>query len=525
MERNGTGTPHVTLNNAALNVRYEFKAATFAEFRSEIEVSLKHYEDCYAALLDLFVRPASSSNPHPFILARTKRWAEARVLADCIIVKICKMYLYAGNAEFAVQTYREHIRRLSGISAEKWSMDETSFEYWSWECKQHRIFADLLESAISAGFLLPAMPGPSLGPPLQSRASAQHVPAQVLQHPGAYYLKAGLAAENRQRSFRRALQEYERSYSAVMTDPTIEEPPKMSAALAHEKNASHSEQIIELYTKAYDHYKASKGVRMTLQLAYLIARTHHDTQKFHTALRFDQRIAKTYRREQWLNILSSILKRDELALCKQITSPFADEQARSSGRDSSSDGEPVTSQEVINEQLKEGLQVCMESLSLASNHQSELRDYAACVNALTQFHQVMHDLSMSGHANIPVVEISSKDVELPIYVNSVFWTGTNDIGSPSPFQLSFCSKAISDCAFDSVHFVSITIHFSDEREPLRVDHDSALQSETLSFKADQPRAAANIRNILHDGTITANLTSSLVQLISVSHNEGDVATG
>lgn len=72
--------------------------ACFAEFRGEDEVALKyvycqlrdftshltehrHYQDAYSALLLMF---ASITTLPP----RTKRWAEAKVLADCIDIKV-----------------------------------------------------------------------------------------------------------------------------------------------------------------------------------------------------------------------------------------------------------------------------------------------------------------------------------------------------------------------------------------------------------------------------------------------------
>lgn len=72
--------------------------ACFAEFRGEDEVALKyvpclrciqlrvslvvrHYQDAYSALLLMF---ASITMLPP----RTKRWAEAKVLADCIDIKV-----------------------------------------------------------------------------------------------------------------------------------------------------------------------------------------------------------------------------------------------------------------------------------------------------------------------------------------------------------------------------------------------------------------------------------------------------
>ena len=146
------------LSTQAANVRYEYKAAVFAEMRGEIEVALKHYEDCYASLYDLFLPSAktlssntgmsasftaniSSSNGNSTARAsqlqpRTKRWAEARVLADCISFKISKMYLYGSDPTHAMAQYKIHIKVYSNLAREHWNMGQDSFEHWSWEGKQ-----------------------------------------------------------------------------------------------------------------------------------------------------------------------------------------------------------------------------------------------------------------------------------------------------------------------------------------------------------------------------------------------------
>lgn len=498
-------------------MRYEFKAATFAEFRAEIEVALKHYEDCYNTLLDLFTNPVSANNPQPFIMARTKRWAEARVLADCIIVKICKMYLYAGNAEFAALTHREHIRRLSRVSADKWGIDETSFEYWSWESKQHRIFGDLLEAAMNSGFQIPQTPGPAPGPPLQTRASAQHVPAHVLQHPGAYYLRAGLAAGKRQKLFRETLQEYENSYSRAMTDPTVEEPPKMSAALAHEKSAPHTEQIIELYTKAYDHYKGSKGVRMTLSLAYLIAGVHHQTQTLDTALRFDERISRTYRREHWFGILDKILGRDDVTLRKQIKNAGANSQ--SVIEDTPVDVEEnkgEKSEKPLTDSIRDALKVCLERVCLAEEPLPGHRISSPPADAVRLLFALLQDLPASSSTSTPVIEINSTDSKLPFRFNSVFWNTKSELGSLVPYQISFQSSAITDEVFDNAAFRHIEVHFSDQRTPLFVENDDTIKDANVMIASSQSHASGDVRAILSNGSITSTLTSSHAQTISVS---------
>ena len=137
--------PPPPISPQALNVRYEYKAAVFAEFRGEVEVALKHYEDCYHALADLFGQSANASGTAQ-LQARTKRWAEAKVLIDCIIVKICKLYLYSGNSPYALTTYRHHVKRFATISEEKWKIGPDSFEYWSWASKQCAYHLDMTAS-------------------------------------------------------------------------------------------------------------------------------------------------------------------------------------------------------------------------------------------------------------------------------------------------------------------------------------------------------------------------------------------
>lgn len=41
----------------------------------------RHYEDCYENLVEMFAHQA-------LLAPRTKRWAEAKVLADCLTVKV-----------------------------------------------------------------------------------------------------------------------------------------------------------------------------------------------------------------------------------------------------------------------------------------------------------------------------------------------------------------------------------------------------------------------------------------------------
>lgn len=80
---------------------------------------------------------------------RTKRWAEAKVLADCISVKvpyfkgvamhvkhlihvlqIIKLYLYRGEHSRAVAHFNAHLTRFAELSR-IWGIGEETWEFWS----------------------------------------------------------------------------------------------------------------------------------------------------------------------------------------------------------------------------------------------------------------------------------------------------------------------------------------------------------------------------------------------------------
>ena len=87
---------------------------------------------------------------------RTKRWAEAKVLADSINIKvnqtldndiiktylytffkICKLFLYNAEHALALAQMNSHVRRFSDLSARVWGIGEETFEYWSWLARQY----------------------------------------------------------------------------------------------------------------------------------------------------------------------------------------------------------------------------------------------------------------------------------------------------------------------------------------------------------------------------------------------------
>ncbi|KAG2336114.1 hypothetical protein BDR05DRAFT_1006147 [Suillus weaverae] len=166
-------------------VWYEYKMACFAEFRGEDE-------DAYTTLMIMFGSTA-------ILPPRTKRWAEAKVLADTILsVKITKLYLYNHERLLALLHHNSHMRRFTDFSW-GWGIGEETFQYWSWMARQHRILAELLEQGSNSSLMFPTNSLPSLT--VGVSLAGTHVeldavrvlglnPSHALQHPGHYYYMA-----------------------------------------------------------------------------------------------------------------------------------------------------------------------------------------------------------------------------------------------------------------------------------------------------------------------------------------------
>jgi hypothetical protein len=69
-------------------LRYEFKMGVFSECKQDIDNTIKHYESAYGLLIDMFAVTSTITPGASGLQSRTKRWAEAKVLADCLCLKV-----------------------------------------------------------------------------------------------------------------------------------------------------------------------------------------------------------------------------------------------------------------------------------------------------------------------------------------------------------------------------------------------------------------------------------------------------
>lgn len=140
-------------------------------------------------------------------------------------------------------------------------------------------------------------------------------PSSVLQHPGFYYYTAAMCTQRRLEQFTAA----DKEISVT--------PGNAPANLTNERKVDHRVIILEvwpflpsndgtnvsgqLYTKAYELFKkhtyGQGQSRLTFYIACRIAQTYHDSGKFDMAVRFFERIAKSYRKERWGTMLKPIL--------------------------------------------------------------------------------------------------------------------------------------------------------------------------------------------------------------------------
>ncbi|KAI9274175.1 Gryzun, putative trafficking through golgi-domain-containing protein [Sporodiniella umbellata] len=276
------------LSAAGWLCRYDIKAGYFQECKQEIESALKTYESAYHSITSIL--SPNASHGHVPMAVNSKRWNETRVLADCLNIKICRFYLYSNEPAIALSQLNNHLHIFQSYSP-SWGIGEQTHEYWACLSKQYQLFADMIDVAVLAGYKIPLPTeylitnSPSAG---QISNTVGCNPGAILQHPGFYYHLAAMCCAERRRRFL----EHERSTG----DQHLE------------KVVDHAGLTIELLTKSYEQFKRYRNSRMTLYLAAEIAGMYYETGKYDMAIKFFERIGKTYRKENWNMVLTSILR-------------------------------------------------------------------------------------------------------------------------------------------------------------------------------------------------------------------------
>lgn len=298
-------------------LRSEYKLAVFAELSSDIPEALLRYREAYDLLC---TSPTALLGSTLVLPPRTKRWAEAKVLADTLAIRICKLLLYSDDGEGAALFFRRHLVRFTELST-GWGIGTSTFEYWSWLSKQYRLFGELLEHATRQvpNAPLPPFALPIHAPPLPSKllhpearagaggegmllpnsnaVAVSILPYSTLQTPAAYYYLAALCTIERRTRFIRA-----------SSDPSNIAASEDSSPLAHENKVDHTAQLTESLTKSYEAFKRARLHRSALFVAARIATAYHEGGQNGIALKFLERILKNYKKEEVEDVRAGLVE-------------------------------------------------------------------------------------------------------------------------------------------------------------------------------------------------------------------------
>jgi len=133
-------TEPAVLAPAGWHVRTNYKLGALAELQGELAEAHTHYADAYAQLVQTCLGDSNMLAP------RTRRWAEAKVLADTLSFKLVKLALYRGNARAARAQFDQHVTLLAERCA-GWGIGPSTSEFWAWLAKQYQALADLVREA------------------------------------------------------------------------------------------------------------------------------------------------------------------------------------------------------------------------------------------------------------------------------------------------------------------------------------------------------------------------------------------
>ncbi|WFD33762.1 hypothetical protein MCUN1_000579 [Malassezia cuniculi] len=239
------GAQSALLSSEGWVVRTLYKLAVFSELQGAVGDALSLYSEAYDQLVTACLSNTSVLAP------RTRRWAEAKVLADTLSFKICKYHLYLKDPAAAVAQFRKHTRRFAELST-GWGIGTSTPDFWQWLAKQFQLIGDL--AGISNAFDASAGAG-----------AGALAPTTLLLPPGSYYYLAALA--------------------------TLERASRSDAPADLIATAS------EHFGAAYDNLRKINRPRHALLAATRIGLVYHSTGLPDRAYRFLERALRTYKQD------------------------------------------------------------------------------------------------------------------------------------------------------------------------------------------------------------------------------------
>ena len=282
---------------AVLRARYAFKAGTYAEFRQDWVTATKRYRASYEALPDVCVGMA------------TRDIIETLEVSEVLHVKLCVLLLHSGSPTEAVHQIEKHMQRWSNAASAL--AREALPTFHEWRARQYNVFGDLLEQRLPS-------PAPVGTPRTHLPAFYYHAAAQCsIARRVAFDSVAfdhsndgdnGVPVED----IKVELGLYVGQLKLAGTENTRLTPEQYMAYLrVKDTRETISRETIELLTKAHDHYKENSagtaGGRSFASLIAELANEYLHAGDYKSARKLFTTVAVVYRREQWTELLCSVL--------------------------------------------------------------------------------------------------------------------------------------------------------------------------------------------------------------------------
>ncbi|KAK4176424.1 Gryzun, putative trafficking through golgi-domain-containing protein [Triangularia setosa] len=259
-----------TLSLAGWNVRYDFKSAIFAEYRQEMDVALRSYEQAYENLL--------SSELMEVIPSWSPRWNEARFLADVLAVRCLRCLLWNGQHSAAARRWQLHRERIADF-LDRRGRGTGNYGWEAWESRWALIMANLIEKASIPDFA-PVTHKLYLQP--EKNVMGERLqPWEFLHHTGYWYRLSAKHMQAR-RDFAHAIPEDDRrspsmspasfvaksafAYDNYMCPDPYEEYP------LHHGGVDHGRFVVERLMKARTEFLKREQVRLAAEVSLECAR-------------------------------------------------------------------------------------------------------------------------------------------------------------------------------------------------------------------------------------------------------------
>ncbi|KAL5063542.1 hypothetical protein RYX36_025279 [Vicia faba] len=292
-----------------LIVRYCFKVAVYAEFRSDWTEALKFYEEAYHTLREI-VGVTTRLPP-------IQRLVEIKSVSEQLHFKISTLLLHSGKVTEAVTWFRQHkntYRRLVGAP-------EAILVHWEWMSRQYLVFGELLETSSKATQNFPPV---ILGSSSKPLSEWEYYPAYYYQL-AAHYLSEKRSALELAISMSEIPNEVDIGADSVVPSAYVgqfarllEEGDNVDMlpltdegyahyAVAEGKRFRDSLEIIALLKKAYESYSGIKLQRMSSFCGFQMAKEYFAEGEIGNAKQIFDNIAILYRTEGWVTLLWDVL--------------------------------------------------------------------------------------------------------------------------------------------------------------------------------------------------------------------------